>query len=296
MTLAEEGPSDGVRRARPGSPQHGADGGGAARVPHPRRARGRRASRPISSWSSSSSATTRPTFTATCTTARRMERAAPTFARLWTFGKNFLRARGGLREGDLPARVSTVPPDATFGRGGTRVEGTTELAPDDPALVGPLLTDEAYQTVLASDLGRFYRPARRAGSPGRLATDARESRCGAPDRDAGGERDGAGSHAVGAAGGFRPPGHDGDAAGGSLRYGGLSAADIDPDLPNALFRRVRGRPAAFRSSISHRSSSRRAPPPSRSTSGTTITGPRGAIGWRPARSSRFLAPLVCAAR
>src|SRR6185503_18876792 len=80
------------------------------------------------------------------------------YSRLWTFGKNFIRARRGLREGDLPARVSTAPSGATFGRGGTLVEGTTELAPDDAALVGPLLSDQAYQTVLAADLGRFYRP------------------------------------------------------------------------------------------------------------------------------------------
>ena len=78
---------------------------------------------------------------------------------LWTFGKNFLRARGGLRESRLPARVGAGRSGAPVSSGGTLVEGVGELAADDPALVGPLLSDDAYEQVLASDLGRFYRPA-----------------------------------------------------------------------------------------------------------------------------------------
>jgi hypothetical protein len=77
---------------------------------------------------------------------------------LWTLGKNLVRARGGLRELRLPGRVTGAPPGAPVSRGGTLVEGAHELAADDPALVGPLLTEAAYREVLASDLGRFYRP------------------------------------------------------------------------------------------------------------------------------------------
>ena len=157
-------------------------------------------------------------------------------SRLWTFGKNFIRARSGLREGDLPARVSAVPPDATFGRGGTRVEGTTELAPDDAALVGPLLTDRAYQTVLASDLGRFYRPPSERDL--RIAWQQTLANLDAVHRIA--TRAGSGMALA-----LLPSVLQVDSAlrattvtrvGGSLRYGGLSAADIDPDLPNAMFR------------------------------------------------------------
>ena len=38
------------------------------------------------------------------------------------------------------------------------VDPAGTFAPDDPALVGPLLSEEAYTEVLAFDLGRFYRP------------------------------------------------------------------------------------------------------------------------------------------
>lgn len=164
---------------------------------------------------------------------------------LWTLAKNLVRARGGLREARLPERVGTAPAGAAVGPGGTLVAGMQELSPDDPALVGPLLSDAAYQDVLASDLGRFYRPrdereieaawqptladldavhraATRAGSrtalailPSVLQVDA-DLRAATVARIA-----------------------------GSLRYRGLSAAEIDPDLPNARLRefaRARGIP------------------------------------------------------
>ena len=163
----------------------------------------------------------------------------------WTFGKNFLRARGGLLEPRLPARVSAAPPGAPASRGGTLVEGTSELAADDPALVGPLLSEAAYQEVLASDLGRLYRPgdeqdllaawqpvladldavhraATRAGSGMALALLPSVLQVDAVLRAATVARLSA-----------------------SLRYRGLSSGEIDPDLPNALLRefaRARGIP------------------------------------------------------
>jgi hypothetical protein len=77
---------------------------------------------------------------------------------LWTFGKNLVRVQGGLRELGLAGRVTEAPPGAPVSPGGSRAEGIRELAADDPALVGPILTEPAYQIVLASDLGRLYRP------------------------------------------------------------------------------------------------------------------------------------------
>jgi hypothetical protein len=163
----------------------------------------------------------------------------------WTFFKNFFRARRGLRETRLPERIAAIPPGAPVSRGGTPVQGTTELAPDDPALVGPLLSDAAYETVLASDLGRFYRPSdlrdlRAAWQPlladlDRLASTAAR----------------AGSQVALA---FLPSVLQVDATlraetvsrlSATLRYRGLSSRDIDPGLPNALleeFTRSRGIP------------------------------------------------------
>ena len=216
-------------------------------------------------------------------------------SRLWTFGKNFIRARSGLREGDLPARVSTVPPDATFGRGGTRVEGTTELAPDDAALVGPLLTDRAYQTVLASDLGRFYRPPSERDL--RIAWQQTLANLDAVHRIA--TRAGSGMALA-----LLPSVLQVDSAlrattvtrvGGSLRYGGLSAADIDPDLPNAMFRQfaaTRGIPLVDLTPVFIAEAPATEPLYKRSDNHWTPRGNRVA-----ARALvPFLAPLVCPAR
>jgi hypothetical protein len=157
-------------------------------------------------------------------------------SRLWIFGKNFIRARSGLRESDLPTRVSTAPPGASFGRGGTLVEGTTDLAPDDAALVGPLLSDEAYQIVLASDLGRFYRPPSERDL--RIAWQQTLANLDAVHRIT----TRAGSAMALA---LLPSVLQVDPAlrattvtriSRTLRYAGLSPADIDPDLPNAIFR------------------------------------------------------------
>jgi len=155
---------------------------------------------------------------------------------LWTLGKNVVRAKGGLREIGLPARVTTAPSGTAVAPGGTPVAGARELAPDDPALIGPLLSDAAYLEVLASDLGRFYRPRderaiRSAWAPTLADLDGllRAVR-------------GAGSRLVLAIfpsvlqvdPGLRDATVTRVAT--SLRYRGLSAAEIDPDLPNARLR------------------------------------------------------------
>jgi len=164
---------------------------------------------------------------------------------VWTFFKNVRRARGGLLDGGLPARV---PATATVGRvprGGARVEGTSELAADDPALIGPVLSDVAYQEVLATDLGRFYRP--------KSTQDVRTAWASMlADLDA--------LHRVVTRVGSRlalalfPSNLQVDASlrsatvarmGASLRYRGLSVAEIDPGLPNGLlaeYARSRGIP------------------------------------------------------
>ena len=191
--------------------------------------------------------------------------------------------------------MSTAPPDAMFGRGGTRVEGTTELAPDDAALVGPLLTDQAYQTVLASDLGRFYRtPSERDL---RIAWQQTLANLDAVHRIA--TRAGSGMALA-----LLPSVLQVDSAlrattvtrvGGSLRYGGLSAADIDPDLPNAMFRQfaaARGIPLVDLTPVFIAEAPATEPLYKRSDNHWTPRGNRVA-----ARALvPFLAPLVCAAR
>jgi len=157
-------------------------------------------------------------------------------SRAWTFGKNLVRAWGGLREARAPARVGAAPAGVTVGPGGARVAGTRDLAPDDPALVGPVFSEAAYRDILASDLGRFYRPR-----DGRAIEAAWRSTI--ADLDA--------IHRAATRAGSRtalailPSVLQIDAGlragtvarlAGSLRYRGLSAADIDPDLPNGRLR------------------------------------------------------------
>jgi hypothetical protein len=214
---------------------------------------------------------------------------------LWTFGKNFIRARRGLRESDLPMRVSTVSPGAMVGRAGTRVEGATELAPDDPALVGPLLSDQAYETVLASDLGRLYRPARERDL--RVAWQPTLAHLDAVHRIA--TRAGSGMALA-----LLPSVLQVDPAlrakmvtrvGGWLRYGGLSAADIDPDLPNGILRRfaaVRGIPLIDLTPVFVAEPPAAEPLYKRSDNHWTPRGNRVAAQ----ALVPFLAPLVCAAR
>jgi hypothetical protein len=155
---------------------------------------------------------------------------------LWTLGKNLVRARGGLRELGLAARVTTAPRGTPVAPGGTLVQGTHELAADDPAVIGPMLTDAAYQEVLGSDLGRLYRPQdeltlRAAWGPTLAELDAMQRTV-----------RGAGRRLALA---ILPSVLQVDTAlrnatvarvATSLRYGGLSSAEIDPDLPNALLR------------------------------------------------------------
>jgi hypothetical protein len=214
---------------------------------------------------------------------------------VWTFAKNLLRARGGLREPRLPARVRAAPPGVPVSSGGTLVDGTTELAPDDPALVGPLLSDAAYQEVLASDLGRFYRPgderalraawqplladldavraaATRTGSRVALALMPSVLQVNVALRDATVARLSA-----------------------SLRYRGLSSAEIDPDLPIRLLReyaRTRGIPLVDLTPAFVAESAAAEPLYKLNDNHWTPRGNRVA-----ARSlAAFLAPLVCAAR
>jgi hypothetical protein len=163
----------------------------------------------------------------------------------WTLAKNLLRARSGLREARLPERVGAAPPGAPVGRGGALVEGVRELDPNDPALVGPLLSESAYRQVLASDLGRFYRPGdaqavAAAWQPFLADLDAMQ---GVATR--------AGSRLALT---LMPSVLQVDPAlraatvarlSATSRYRGLSGAEIDPELPNTLLRehaRARGIP------------------------------------------------------
>ena len=212
---------------------------------------------------------------------------------VWTFTKNLLRARGGLREARLPARVGGAPPGAPVSSGGTRVEGTGEVAPDDPALMGPLLSEPAYQQVLASDLGRFYRPGdepalRAAWRPFLEDLDAVH---GAATR--------AGSRMALA---LMPSVLQVNVAlrtatvtrlSASVRYRGLSSAEIDPDLPNTLLReyaRMRGIPLVDLTPAFVAENAVAEPLYKLSDIHWTPRGNRVAARWL----TEFLTPLVCA--
>jgi hypothetical protein len=163
----------------------------------------------------------------------------------WTFAKNLVRAQGGLRQARLPARVRDSPPSGPAPRGGAAVDPARALAPDDPALVGPVLSEAAYERVLAFDLGRFYRPVgdqdlRAAWQPMLAELDglrAAVERAGIPLVLAVLPSVLQVDDALRAATVAR--------LSSSARYRGLSTADIDPRLPNALlaeYARTRGLP------------------------------------------------------
>src|SRR5262245_7162673 len=213
---------------------------------------------------------------------------------VWTVGKNFLRARSGLREPRLPARVS--PSAAVVAPGGTLVEGVPELAADDPALVGPLLSDAAYEQVLASDLGRFYRPTDERAL--RAAWESTLSDLDAVQRAA--TRAGSGLALA-----ILPSALQIDGAlraalvtrlATSLRYRGLSSADIDPGLPNMLigeFARARGIPLVdLTAAFAAASAAGTEPLYKRSDIHWTLRGNRVAA----AGLTAFLTPLVCSSR
>jgi hypothetical protein len=163
----------------------------------------------------------------------------------WTFGKNAVRAYTGLQDRRVPARVQEPARGAATPRGGAVVDPAGALAADDPALVGPLLSETAYTEALGFDLGRFYRPAddgavRAAWEPVLAELDA----LGAAARRMG----------VPLALAVFPSVVQVDAAlrdaivariASSARYRGLSRAEIDPMLPDAVladYARARGAP------------------------------------------------------
>jgi hypothetical protein len=161
----------------------------------------------------------------------------------WTFVKNLVRTRGGLRDPRLPARVRDARPSVEAPRGGTPVDPARLWAEDDPALVGPLLSEAAYERVLAFDLGRFYRPAderevRAAWQPMLAELDtlrAAAAKAGAPVALALLPSVLQVDEALRAATVARLE--------ASLRYRRLSSAEIDPRLPNAVleeYARARG--------------------------------------------------------
>lgn len=213
----------------------------------------------------------------------------------WTFVKNLVRARSGLRDARLPARAQTPGPRPATPRGGALVDPAGALAPDDPALVGPVLSEEAYVEALAFDLGRLYRPAvdrdlQAAWQPVLAELDA----LGAAARRAG----------VPVALAVLPSVVQVDAAlrhaivtriSSSRRYRGLSRAEIDSRLPSVMlaeYARARGTPLVDLTAAFAEESSREATEPlyKRRDNHWTPRGNRLA-----ARDLvEFLAPLACA--
>ena len=212
----------------------------------------------------------------------------------WTLAKNLVQARRGLRDARLPTRVQAPGSGVQTPRGGSVVNPAGTFAPNHPALVGPLLSEEAYAEVLAFDLGRFYRPpadrdlraawqpmlsdldalgaaARRAGVPVALAILPSVLQVDAALRDAVVAR-----------------------IASSPRHRGLSRAQIDPGLPSGMlaeYAQARATPlvdltAAFADEFRHEPGQ--------------LLYKRRDIHWTP-RGNRlaarvlvdFLAPLAC---
>jgi hypothetical protein len=213
---------------------------------------------------------------------------------VWTLGKNVMRARGGLRAAVGPTRATGAPIGMPVAPGGTAVDPDRTLGADDPLLVGPILTDAAFHEVLASDLGRLYRPAdsqalRVAWEPVFTDLDALHRAATA-----------AGSHVALA---LFPSELQVDAGvldatvariATWLRYRGLSRADIEPLLPNqqlAEFARTRDIPLIDLTPAFVAEAATGSPEPlyKRNDNHWTPRGNRVAARVLTA----FLAPLVC---
>jgi hypothetical protein len=82
----------------------------------------------------------------------------------WTFGKNAIKLWRGVANVGLARRVEPPAPEhpGRSPRGGGVVDPDRRIRDDDPLLVGPTLSDEAFERMMTEELTRLYRPPREA--------------------------------------------------------------------------------------------------------------------------------------
>jgi hypothetical protein len=79
---------------------------------------------------------------------------------VWTFGKNVIKLWRGVADPRLARRVEPPPPErpGRSPRGGAVVDPDRRIRDDDPLLMGPTLSDEAFERMMTEELTRLYRP------------------------------------------------------------------------------------------------------------------------------------------
>ena len=89
----------------------------------------------------------------------RRERSVLEVSRLWMFGRNTLRLWRGVDDLGAGRSPSTRPAGGVVPRGGEPVDPARHVSERDPALTGPIFTDDAWVAIQAEEMRRFYRPA-----------------------------------------------------------------------------------------------------------------------------------------
>jgi len=87
------------------------------------------------------------------------ERSLLEVSRLWTLGRNALRLWRSVDELGAGRSPSTRPAGGVAPRGGEPVDPARHVSERDPALTGPIFTDDAWVAIQAEEMRRFYRPA-----------------------------------------------------------------------------------------------------------------------------------------
>ena len=210
----------------------------------------------------------------------RQERSVLEASRLWMFGRNTLRLWRGVDDLGAGRSPSTRPADGVVSRGGEPVDPARHVSERDPALTGPIFTDDAWVAIQAEEMRRFYRPADPA-----VVDRAWESILG----DLETIRTEVGRRGRRVALTVYPSALQvipAELAGlveqlrRRPRYAMLSVDALDPALPTVSSPATASAPPS-RASTSRRCSSTRATPrPTRSTSNGTRTGRSGATGRR----------------
>jgi SGNH hydrolase-like domain, acetyltransferase AlgX len=79
---------------------------------------------------------------------------------LWTYGKNVVKLWRGVADPRLARRVERPGPGrpGRIPRGGAVIDPNYRIQDDDPLLVGPTLSEEAFERMMAEELTRLYLP------------------------------------------------------------------------------------------------------------------------------------------
>jgi hypothetical protein len=75
---------------------------------------------------------------------------------LWTVGKNVVKVARSVQTVGAASRPSDAAPPGSTPHGGVIVDPDHPLSESDPALVGPIFTEEGFVRVMAGELRRLY--------------------------------------------------------------------------------------------------------------------------------------------